>query len=188
VHIVYWETLREGHLPIRSHAALANLFRTAYPHHARLFAEAKSWSYVRPELRVIGWEEEDRPVASAGILRRFIEVDGNDQLVAIVGLVAVYPAHQGTGLGLTLMNLVADALACLGVPFGLLMCEPRRVSFYQRAGWYQLSPRRVLYSHDDTSQPRAFIDEIVETAMVLPVTATLRDWPNGDMNWHGASV
>jgi len=46
----------------------------------------------------------------------------------------------------------------------------------------------VLYSHDDTSQPRAFIDEIVETAMVLPITGMLGDWPDGDMNWHGASV
>lgn len=187
VPVVRWEIVREGHLPIEAHAELADLFRAAYPHFPGFFAGTRSWSYVRPELRVIGWAEESA-IASAGVLRRFIEIGGNDQLVAIIGLVAVHPAHQRSGLGLALMGRVADSLADLDVPFGLLTCAPWHVSFYQRAGWYQLSPRRMHYSPDDTSEPRAFVDEVATTAMVLPVSATFMDWPDGEMNLHGASV
>jgi nodulation protein A len=68
------------------------------------------------------------------------------------------------------------------------MCAERLVGFYRRAGWQLLSPRRVTYSPDDTTDPRAFVDEIATTAMVLPARAALADWPDGPMNWHGASV
>lgn len=184
---VRWETAREGLVSIETHAALAGLLRAAYPHLPTYFAGARSWSFVRPELRVIGWAA-GRPVAGAGVLRRFIEVDDRDQLVAIVGLVAVHPSLQSCGLGRALMNMVAAALHDLPVPFGLLMCAPRTVPFYQRTGWHRLAPRRVLYSPDDTRDPRPFIDEIARTAMVCPIDAALTDWPAGTMNWHGASV
>jgi nodulation protein A len=187
VRVVRWETVREGHVPIEAHAELASLLRAAYPHFPSFFAGTRSWSYVRPELRVIGWADESA-VATAGVLRRFIEVGGNDQLVAIVGLVAVHPTRQRTRLGLALMRAVAGALSELDVPFGLLTCAPWHVSFYQQAGWHLLSPRRMRYSPDDTAEPRAFVDGIATTALVLPVSAALEDWPPGEMNWHGASV
>ena len=184
--VVRWETVREGHLPIGTHTALAELLRKAFPH-ARSFAGRRSWSAVRPESRVIGWVE-DRTVACAGVLRRFVDVEGRDQLVAIVGLVAVHPHEQGAGLGRALMGVVATALADLDVPFGLLMCAPRHVPFFERTGWHRLSPRRVCLSLDDTVGPQPFVDELVQTAMVSPVRAALADWPDGDMNWHGAAV
>jgi nodulation protein A len=98
-----WKTVREGHVPVETHMALAGLLRAAYPHVPEHFGGRRSWSYVRPELRVIGWDGGS-PVATAGALRRFIEVGGRDQLVAIVGLVAVHPDRQGTGTGLALME------------------------------------------------------------------------------------
>ena len=159
VLVVRWETVREGRVPIETHAELACLLRAAYPHFPNFFAGTRSWSYVRPELRVICWADESA-IATAGALRRFIEVGGKDHLVAIVGLVAVHPERQRARLGVALMEAVADALDDLDVPFGLLMCAPWHVSFYQRAGWHLLSPRRVCYSPDDTADPRPFVDEI----------------------------
>jgi nodulation protein A len=182
-----WTTVREGNVPIETHTALAGLLRAAYPHFPEYFGGRRSWSYVRPEVRMIGWEGA-AAVATAGALRRFIEVRGRDQLVAIVGLVAVHPDRQGTGTGLALMERVAAALIAMDVPFGILMCAERHVGFYRRAGWQQLSPRRVTYSPDDTTEPTPFIDEIATSAMVLPVRAALPDWPDGPMNWHGATV
>jgi nodulation protein A len=187
VHGMEWQTVREGNVPIETHTALAGLLRAAYPQFPEYFGGRRSWSYVRPELRVIGWAGGSA-VATAGVLRRFIEVGGSDQLVAIVGLVAVHPDHQGTGTGLALMEHTAAALTSLDVPFGILMCADRLVGFYQRAGWHLLSPRPVTYSPDDTTEPRPFVDEIATAAMVLPVSAALADWPDGPMNWHGASV
>jgi nodulation protein A len=184
---VEWESVREGDVSLETHAELAALLRAAYPHFPEHFAGRRSWSYVRPEVRVIGRAGRSA-VATAGALRRFVEIGGQDQLVAIVGLVAVHPENQATGVGLALMRRVAATLSNLGVPFGLLMCAERHVGFYQRAGWHLLSPRPVRYSPDDTSQPQAFVDEIATTALVLPVRSALPDWPDGAMNWHGASV
>lgn len=182
-----WETAREGRVTLETHAELAALLRAAYPQFPDFFAGRRSWSYVRPELRVIGWAGTSA-VATAGALRRFVEVGGGEQLVAIVGLVAVHPTHQGTGLGRTLMSRVTDALAGLHVPFGLLDTAPRLVPFYERAGWHRLTPRRLRCSPDDTIEPREFLDRIAEAAMVLPVGAPLASWPAGEMDWHGASV
>jgi nodulation protein A len=182
-----WETVREGDVSIETHAELAALLRAAYPHFPDHFAGRRSWSYVRPEVRVIGRAGRGA-IATAGALRRFIEVGGQDQLVAIVGLVAVHPENQATGVGITLMRRVAAVLSDLAVPFGLLMCAERHVGFYRRAGWHQLSARPVRYSPDDTSEPQAFVDEIATTAMILPIRSTLSDWPQGSMNWHCASV
>lgn len=99
-------------MPIDTHAELAALLRAAYPHFPDHFAGRRSWSYVRPEVRVVGRAGRG-VIATAGALRRFIEVGGQDQLVAIVGLVAVHPEHQATGVGTTLMARVAGALADL---------------------------------------------------------------------------
>lgn len=167
------------------HEELAALLRAAYPHFPDFFQGRRTWSYVRPELRVIG-REDGRPVASAGILRRFLHVGGVDQLVGVVGLVSVDPRRRRSGLGLGLMKQVASALESLRVPFGILMCAPHHVAFYERAGWTLLSPRRVRYSPDDTTHPEPFVDELADTTLVLPVTAT--DWPPGEIHWHGASV
>lgn len=182
-----WETAREGDVPIETHAELAALLRAAYPHFPDHFAGRRSWSYLRPEVRVIGRAGRGA-IATAGALRRFIEVGGQDQLVAIVGLVAVHPEDQANGVGITLMKRVAAALADLAVPFGLLMCAERHLGFYRRCGWHQLAARPVRYSPDDTSEPQEFVDEIATTAMVLPIHSTLSKWPRGPMHWHCASV
>lgn len=182
-----WETLREGHIPVTHHEQLAALLRAAYPHFPGHFAGRRSWSYLRPELRVTGWSDRT-PLATAGVLRRFISVGGTDQLVAIVGLVAVHPDEQGHGTGLALMAQVEKALRELAVPFGVLMCAPRHAPFYRRAGWHQLTPRRVRFLTDDTTEPDAVVDEIVRELFVLPVDALAADWAAGTVEWHCASV
>jgi nodulation protein A len=184
---VEWSAVREGTVSLDDHAALGVLLRAAYPHFPEHFAGMKTWSYIRPEARAIGWDNGSA-VATAGVLRRFIQISSSDQLVAIVGLVAVHPDRQRSGVGQLLMHRVSALLDFLGVPFGLLMCAERHTEFYRRCGWHQLPPCRVVYSPDDTQDARAFVDQIAATVMVLPVRAELRQWPAGDMKWHCASV
>jgi nodulation protein A len=95
---VKWSAVREGTVSLDDHAALGVLLRAAYSHVPEHFAGMRSWSYVRPEARVIGWDDASA-MATAGVLRRFIEIGGTDQLVAVVGLVAVHPERQGSGVG-----------------------------------------------------------------------------------------
>jgi nodulation protein A len=169
------------------HDALAVLLRAAYAHEPELFAGRRTWSYLRPEARVTGIDERG-PAAMAGVLRRFVQVGGRDQLVAMVGLVAVRPDLQRHGVGLVLMRQVTGFLTELGVPFGLLTCAPRHVGFYRRAGWRLLPPIRAIRSPDDTGEASAFVDEISATTMILPVTGALEDWPDGDLQYHAAPI
>jgi hypothetical protein len=62
-----------------------------------------------------------------------------------------------------------------------------RRSIAAQAG-HQLTPRRVRFLTDDTSEPQAVIDEILEELFVLPVEASVADWAAGTVEWHCASV
>jgi nodulation protein A len=184
---VQWTACREGDVTMARHGELGVLLRGAYSHQPQLFGGLRTWSYLRPEARVIGTDASGA-AAMAGVLRRFLQVGEAEQLVAVVGLVSVRPDLQGRGVGAELMRRVGQFLGELAVPFGLLMCAEQRVRFYQRAGWHQLTPRRMVYSLDDTREAEPFADEIVGTAMILPVTEGLDEWPPGELRWHCATV
>jgi hypothetical protein len=143
-----WETVREGNVWIRTHAELAALLRAAHPHFPDHIAGRRSWSYVRREVRVIGRVGRDA-VATAGASRRFIEVGGQEQLVAIVGLVAAHPENQARRRR---PGRSRSALRSADFAEG-------HPGFYRRAGCHQLPARPVRYSPDDTSEPKAFVDE-----------------------------
>lgn len=109
---VSWASWREGELDPAAHGRIASMLRAAFPAYANAFPGRRSWSGARPELRVVAHD----PVgvaAHAGVLRRFIQVvDGDravEQLVAHVGLVAVRPDLQGSGIGRQLGSRVADS-------------------------------------------------------------------------------
>jgi nodulation protein A len=182
---VGWEALREGDIDMAGHDRLAVLLRAAYAHEPELFAGRRTWSYLRPEARVVGTDAAGA-AAHAGVLRRFIQVGGADVPVAVVGLVAVRPDLQRYGVGGELMTRVGRLLAELAAPFGVLMCAPELAGFYRRAGWRLLDPVRSAYSPDDTGQPLPYVDEVSRTTMVLPVAG--RDWPPGELRWHSAQV
>ncbi|MFR9801660.1 hypothetical protein ACL02T_05055 [Pseudonocardia sp. RS010] len=180
-----WSEHREGAIRMREHAELAVLLRAAYAHLPRFFGGVRTWSYVRPEARVLGRDVEG-PAAHAGVQRRFLQVDGRDQLAAGVGLVAVRPGLQRQGVGLALLDRVRAFLEELAVPFGILMCAERPVAFSERGGWRRLSPRRVVHSPDDTTEPGPVVDEISAATLVLPVAGS--EWPAGEIHWNGATV
>jgi GNAT superfamily N-acetyltransferase len=186
--VMDWTAIREGDVTMAQHAELGELLRGAFAHLPGLYPGLRTWSSLRPEARVIGHDDEGA-AAAAGVLRRVIQVGTTDQLVGVVGLVAVRPALQGHGVGGHLMKHVNGYLADLRVPFGILTCADERVAFYQRAGWHRLSPpRRAVYSRDDTTEATPFVDEIEPNTLVLPVTADLDDWPDGDLLWHCAPI
>ncbi|MCW0212524.1 MAG: GNAT family N-acetyltransferase [Pseudonocardia sp.] len=183
-----WTTIREGDVTTAQHAELATLLRGAFAHLPGLYQGLRTWSGLRPESRVVG-RDADGTAAAAGVLRRFIQVGHTDQLVAVVGIVAVRPSLQGRGTGGDLMKRVNAHLADLQVPFGILTCADRHVAFYGRAGWHRLTPpRRAVFSRDDTGEAAPFADEIEPNTLVLPVAAALADWPEGDLFWHCAPI
>ncbi len=129
-----WRTVRETDLTASDHAALATLLARAFP---STDMRGRSWCSERPELRLIGTDDDDggAPVAHLAVLRRFVRVGETEVLVADTGLVAVDPSRQGTGLGLALLAEGARVFADLAVPFGFLTTGADRAGFYERGGW-----------------------------------------------------
>src|SRR5512133_711013 len=90
------------------HAELAVVLARAFPR-SRSIGGEQSWSSARPELRIVG-RADGQVAAQAAVLRRFLQIDGRAQLVGDVGLVAVDPARQRSGLGAELLTQIREAL------------------------------------------------------------------------------
>ncbi len=162
------------------HAELAVVLARAFPHAGRIGGE-QSWSSARPELRLVG-RADGRVVAHAAVLRRFLQIDGRAQLVGDVGLVAVDPARQGSGLGAALLVRVREALCGLGMPFGFLTCGERVAGFYARGGWSRVpGPTRMIRA-DGRMQVYGGV------SMVLALATPLDVWPSGRIDRNGWEV
>jgi nodulation protein A len=185
-----WEIRREGELGPEDHGRLAAMLRASFPTYVAAFPDRRSWSGARPEARVVAYDDSG-VAAHAGILRRFIQVVGpqaaTEQVVGVVGLVAVRPDLQGTGVGRQLGVHITGALRELAVPFGLLGCRAEVIGFYKSVGWHELPPTRSVYCPLDVDDSSRTIED-GENWMVLPVLEDLGHWPAGDLLWNGSLV
>ncbi|MBD0708724.1 MULTISPECIES: GNAT family N-acetyltransferase [unclassified Streptomyces] len=171
-----WDHRPENEVTADLHHALHRLLRESFPYTTDQFTEGRSWAGARPERRVTAWRD-GRPVAHAGILRRFLRVGDRDQLVGEVGLVAVAPDHQGTGVGRLLAERIEECLTGLDVPFGYLNCHDSVLGYYQSVGWHRLEG--VATRH---YEPEDELTAVVTTAHPLILPVGLRsgaDWPTG---------
>ncbi|MGQ0840654.1 GNAT family N-acetyltransferase [Actinokineospora sp.] len=170
-----WAVTWENDIPSDGHAALAGMLARAYPRHVELFSGERSWYSARPEARVVG-SVGGRPVAHLGLLRRFLRVSDTDAslLVGDVGLVAVDPDFQRTGVGRALLDRTRQAMTDFGLSFGFLTCGPKVVPFYRSGGWHQVDGQ-VTRLIDKNHRTEVYSGP----TMVLPVHAPLTEWPHG---------
>jgi nodulation protein A len=168
-----WAQVWEDDLTGDEHGLLADLLAHAFPRSSN-FVGTRSWSSGRPELRLVGWRG-GRAVAHLGILRRFLRVPERDAsvLVGDVGLVAVAPRGQGTGLGRELLRHGDAVLRGLDVPFGYLTCGEHVAPFYERCGWVRVAGGTRMIRADGRVQVYG------GASMVREVHASLADWPDG---------
>jgi nodulation protein A len=168
-----WELTWEDDVTADEHGGIAALLAQAFPR-STAFTGTRSWSSGRPELRLVAWRGGDA-VAHLGILRRFLRVPELDVsvLVGDVGLVAVAPQEQGTGLGRELLRRGDAALRGLDVPFGYLTCGEHVAPFYERCGWVRVSGGTRMIRADGRVQVYG------GASMVLSVHGLLTEWPDG---------
>ncbi|WP_018335520.1 GNAT family N-acetyltransferase [Actinomycetospora chiangmaiensis] len=174
----HWET----ELGETEHDAIALLLAAAFPR-TGAFGQGRSWVGARPERRLVA-RRDGRPVAHAALVRRFLRApdEGRSVLVGDVGLVAVDPARQGTGLGAALLAEVAATLADLDLPFGFLTCGPEVAAFYRRGGWQPADqPLHAIDVHHHVETDRA-------NGMLLPVRQARADWPRGRLVRDGEEL
>jgi nodulation protein A len=169
-----WGLIWEDDLTSDEHGRVAALLAQAFPRSRTGFTGTRSWSSGRPELRLVAWRD-GRAVAHLGFLRRFLRVPERDAsvLVGDVGLVAVAPEEQGTGLGRELMRRGDAVLRRLDVPFGYLTCGERVAPFYERCGWVRVPGGTRMIRADGRVQVYG------GASMVREVHASLAEWPQG---------
>jgi nodulation protein A len=196
-----WSTVAEGDLTLDDHEAVAAMLARTFDAYDHWYAGARSWAGMQPELRVVA-RDGDVVVAHAGLRRQFVTVGETDLLVTAVGMVAVSPTAQGTGLGGALLRHVDAALERLGSRFGLLETGEAVQGFYRRAGWLPLGDAskdavtgHAVTGHAVTGHYTAFSADGAgvlvsqdEGWLIREVGATAVEWPAGDIRWNGQMV
>jgi nodulation protein A len=191
-----FSTVAEGDLTLDDHEALAAMLARTFDSYDHWYAGARSWAGMQPELRVVA-RDGDVVVAHAGMRRQFVTVGETDLLITAVGMVAVSPAAQGTGLGGELLRQVDVALERLGSRFGLLETGEAVQGFYRRAGWLPLGDASgdAVTGHAVTGHYTAFSADGAgvlvsqdEGWLIREVGATAAEWPAGDIRWNGQMV
>jgi nodulation protein A len=169
-----WGLTWEDDLTADEHGRVAALLAQAFPRSRTPFSGTRSWSSGRPELRLVVWLD-GAAVAHLGVLRRFLRVPERDVsvLVGDVGLVAVAPREQGTGLGRELLHRGDAVLHGLDVPFGYLTCGEHVAPFYEGCGWVRVSGGTRMIRADGRVQVYG------GASMVREVHASLAEWPDG---------
>ena len=181
-----FSTVAEGDLTLDDHEALAAMLARTFDAYDHWYAGARSWAGMQPELRVVA-RDGDVVVAHAGLRRQFVTVGETDLLVTAVGMVAVSPAAQGTGLGGALLRHVDAALERLGSRFGLLETGEAVQGFYRRAGWVPLGETTGHYTAFSADGAGVLVSQD-EGWLIREVGATAVEWPSGDIRWNGQMV
>jgi nodulation protein A len=186
-----FSTVAEGDLTLDDHEALAAMLARTFDSYDHWYAGARSWAGMQPELRVVA-RVGDVVVAHAGLRRQFVAVGETDLLVTAVGMVAVSPTAQGTGLGGALLRHVDAALDLLGSRFGLLETGEGVQGFYRRGGWLPLDevtggPVTGHYTAFSADGAGVLVSQD-EGWLVREVGATAAEWPAGDIRWNGQMV
>jgi nodulation protein A len=184
---IRWEVVPESALTLPDHEAIAAMLGQAFPDWSHWYVGGRSWSGMEPEVRVVARDADDVVVAHLGIRRQFVTAAGRDLLVGVVGLVAVSPSQQGTGLGGELLRRTAAVLEGMRVPFGLLGTGEHTRPFYAHHGWALLEPTVMTYSAF-TAEGAGLSMTDDDGWMVLPVASTMEDWPGGPVWWNAQQV
>jgi nodulation protein A len=179
-------TVAEGDLTLDDHEGIAAMLARAFPNYSHWYQGARSWAGMQPERRVVA-RSGDVVVAHAGIRRMFVAIGETDQLVAAVGLVAVSPILQGTGLGGRLLGLVDEALRDLDVGFGVLETGEETEPFYRTHGWVALDSVTGHYN-DFTPDGASTLVTSDGAWLIRPTRSGVAAWPAGDIRWNGQMV
>ncbi|CCM80391.1 NodA family N-acyltransferase [Rhizobium mesoamericanum] len=183
---VDWKLRWENELDLADHVELADFFRKTYgptgTFNAKPFEEARSWAGARPELRAIGYDARG-VAAHMGLLRRFIQVDSTDLLVAELGLYGVRRDLKGLGISHSLRT-VLPVLQQLAVPFAFGTVRPQLHKHIQRFSRYSpvtilknIQVRSTLREARVDKAPVRLEDPLV---IVLPISKLMSDWPAGN--------
>jgi GNAT superfamily N-acetyltransferase len=160
-----WELSPVANLPPADQAALQRLSQAVYPPE-----EAQAWpgrtiEWAPAQWSVIGFDADGDALCHVGIILR--EARWNDRPVRVGGIggVKTHPAARKRGFATEAIQRARTFFHEQGdIDFGLLVCAPGLVPFYERLGWRRF-PGDLLVAQRQVTVPFTFN---------LPMTTAVR--------------
>ena len=131
-----WELRRVAYLSVDEQAALRTLSLAVYPPEVAAAWPGRAIEWASHQWGIIGWDGDGAAFCYVGAVLR--EARWNDRAVRVGGIggVKTHPASRGRGFAATAIQRALDFFHEQGdVDFGLLVCEPGLVPFYERLAW-----------------------------------------------------
>ena len=151
-----WKLRHVADLTEREQAALHTLSLAVYPPEVASTWPGRAIEWAPHQWCVIGWDADGASVCYVGAVLR--EARWNDRAVRVGGIggVKTHPASRGRGFATTAIQQALDFFREQGdVDFGLLVCEPGLVPFYERLGWRRF-PGELLVAQRRATVPFTF--------------------------------
>lgn len=175
---IEWELRRIADLTEEEQTAIHTLSLAVYPPEIAAAWPGRSIEWTAPPWGIIGWDAKGAAVCYAGLVLR--DARWGDQAVRVGGTggVKTHPAFRGRGLATEALRRATDFFHGQGdVDFGLLVCEPALIPFYERLGWRRLSGELLV------EQRQATVAFTFNQAMTIPVR--LRESLSGTIDLLG---
>ncbi|HEX7434881.1 MAG TPA: GNAT family N-acetyltransferase [Anaerolineaceae bacterium] len=132
--------------------------------------EAIKFDWAGSDWCVLG-KIDQQVVSQVGLLKREIKVAGSPLWVGGVGGVMTHPDYQRKGLAAVLLKEAASYMAGqLKVNFGLLLCSPHRVAYYQKSGWMRVKDETRCANHGK---------QVIFPDPVMVISLSIWPWPSG---------
>jgi GNAT superfamily N-acetyltransferase len=131
-----WELRRVADLTAGEQAALRTLALAVYPPEVSAAWPGRAIEWAAHQWAVVGWGAEGAALCYVGLVFRDARSGDRPVRVGGIGGVKTHPASRGRGLATTAIQRALGFFREQGdVDFGLLVCEPGLVPFYERQGW-----------------------------------------------------
>jgi GNAT superfamily N-acetyltransferase len=158
------ELRRVADLTEREQTALRTLALAVYPPEVSAAWPGRAIEWAAHLWAVVGWDAEGAALSYVGVILRDARWGDRPVRVGGIGGVKTHPASRGRGLATTAIRRALDFFHERGdVDFGLLVCEPGLVPFYERLGWRRF-PGELL-----VAQRRATVPFTFNLTMTTPV-------------------
>ncbi len=169
-----WELHRVADLTADEQAALRTLSLVVHPPEIAAAWPGRAFEWAPAEWSVVGWDAEGAILCHVGAVLR--EAHWNDRAVKVGGIggVKTHPASRGRGFATTAIQRALAFFRDQGdVDFGLLVCEPGLVPFYERLGWRRF-PGDLVVTQRQTTVPFTFnLPMTTPVRLQEPLTGTI---------------
>jgi GNAT superfamily N-acetyltransferase len=151
-----WELRRIADLTADEQAALRTLALAVYPPDVAAAWPGRALEWAPQQWSVLGWDAEGAVLCYVGVLLREARWNGRAVRVGGIGGVKTHPASRGRGFATTALQRALDFFREQGnVDFGLLVCEPGLMPFYERLGWHRF-PGELFVTQRQATVPFTF--------------------------------